>query len=611
MKKTLSLPKDLLRGDSIFALLIFVVVGIFMVNLVVSVWHNVLYKKNVMEKAGIDNIKAVGTMLSRTSEALITANEMSMLRRTVVETGVENKLSTCRVILPDGQVIAASDPASITMIDVPKSWSGEVDEYSEELEANTAKIHFRLDVPGRGQATLEIEAEPRSQLAASIEPQAAQLAVACMALAVMLLVQRHARFRLKAIGAIQDALASVENGESDISTLELDPRLGQEAIVWNNLLGKQQSQKVRAAIDVVKESINVQSDVYNELIAAYDTLPLGLIIVGEQMQVHYANGAAAAFLQTNKQEINNKAITDFLKEQQVIERIRNAVSNIRAKRTVVELKQDNLDITGVLKYTIRPIHREELNCAVVVIEDITQQRVAEAARDSFIAKAAHELRAPLANIRLYAENALENCQQDPENTAKCLDVVNDEVRRLERVVAEILSVSEIEAGSFRPKRDDVHLDVLLDQLQRDYQVQAKEKQIKLEFQLPPKLPKLYSDRDKISLVLQNLLSNAIKYTPQGGEVRVHVTVENNVITIEITDTGIGISAEDKEKIFNKFYRANDKRISDISGSGLGLAIAKEIVKLHGGEISVESEIERGSTFTLTLPISQEVNRSEN
>ena len=113
------------------------------------------------------------------------------------------------------------------------------------------------------------------------------------------------------------------------------------------------------------------------------------------------------------------------------------------------------------------------------------------------------------------------------------------------------------------------------------------------------------DRDKIRLGLHNLIGNALKYTPAGGHVTVTVTVDQGRFVVDVADSGIGISAEDAERIFEKFYRARDRRVTQVKGSGLGLAIAREVIRLHGGDITVQSEPEKGSTFTLWLPIPPE------
>jgi signal transduction histidine kinase len=602
LNKLSVIRRELLSGDSIFGLIIFVIVGIFLANLMVSVWHNVLFQRDVKEKAGVQKLKAVGGMLAKTTECLLAANELSILRRTVAEAGVEQELKSCRVVLPDGGVLADADPSGITVIELPESWQSQSGTYSEKSNRDTVMLSFPLDVPGRGSASLEIAAEVRDRLEAGLEPQTAQMAIACLALASMLLIHRHSRFRLKAISAIQDTLLAVKEGETDISALQLDPSLGLEAVAWNKLLGEKHGQQVRTAIESVKESIGVRCEVFSELAAAYDALPQGLILVGENMHADYANGAAAALLQANRCELTNGQVTQFITDQRVITAIQKAIEDTATERTVVEVEPSGSKADSVLRFTVRPIQREGLSFAMVVIEDITQQRVAEAARNSFIAKAAHELRAPLTNIRLYVENALERCQQDPVNTAKYLGVIGDESGRLERVVSEVLSVSEIEAGSFRLKRDDVRIGALLEQLKTDYEAKAKNKQVKLEFNLPPKLPVLHADRDKIALALQNLVSNAVKYTPEGGQVTVNAAVEKERVTVDVTDTGIGINEQEIEKIFDRFYRAKDERVTEIVGSGLGLAIARDVIRLHGGDISVESEPGKGSTFTLTLPI---------
>ncbi|MCZ6836436.1 MAG: HAMP domain-containing sensor histidine kinase, partial [Planctomycetota bacterium] len=163
-------------------------------------------------------------------------------------------------------------------------------------------------------------------------------------------------------------------------------------------------------------------------------------------------------------------------------------------------------------------------------------------------------------------------------------------------------VSEIEAGSIQLHKDDVRFDTVLEQLEADYQAMAQEKSIDLIFELPPKLPVLQGDRDKIVLAMHNLLGNAMKYTPNGGQVRIVVDSDEKQFTFQVNDSGIGINADELDCIFDKFYRASNSREGSVTGSGLGLALAREVISLHGGDITVESEIKKGSTFTMTLPV---------
>ena len=124
----------------------------------------------------------------------------------------------------------------------------------------------------------------------------------------------------------------------------------------------------------------------------------------------------------------------------------------------------------------------------------------------------------------------------------------------------------------------------------------------MDFDLAPNLSMVRGDRDKIVLALQNLLSNAIKYTTAPGKVHLSAEVKMDKLVVEVCDTGIGINEGDSQRIFEKFFRAKDRRVEKVIGSGLGLAIAREAIRLHGGDITVESEVGKGSRFTLTLPV---------
>jgi signal transduction histidine kinase len=205
-------------------------------------------------------------------------------------------------------------------------------------------------------------------------------------------------------------------------------------------------------------------------------------------------------------------------------------------------------------------------------------------------------------MRLCIETAVEEGSKDPQVLSNSLNVMNQETRRLERMVTEILSVAEIEAGSLRVRKDDVRLDALFESLQTDLAALAKDKEQTLTFELPPKLPVIQGDRDKLVLALHNVIGNAIKYTPQGGKVIVSAKADAKHVHVDVSDTGIGIKPEEQALVFDRFYRSNDPRVSKITGSGLGLALAREVARLHGGDLSVQSEIDKGSTFTMTLPV---------
>lgn len=602
--------RDILRGDSLFALLICVVVGIFLVNLMMSILDNVRFQKNVMQEASIENSRSVGTLLAKTAEVLLTTNELSMLRRTILETSLERRFHYCRIVLPRGGVVAASNPGDINELNLPDSWSGDQGDYSEACNGDTVTLTFPLEVRGRGAASLEIVAGLDKVGGTPLELQTAQMAVVCLALAILLLVHRHTRFRLKAMAAIHDGLSAVMEGTRDVSTLELDPQLGSEAVAWNKLLAARQGQQLRKEIEHVKASMQNIGGTDAELAHLCDVLPYGLVLMDREARVIYANGAAAMLLHKDRDQLIHREISCAVDAEKVIQAAQDAGHSCSAKPSVVEMECDSCGISGILRFTIRPKCGTDSSCVMMLIEDITQQRSAEASRKSFLAKAAHELRTPLTNIRIYVENILDHCKGVSTEIANDLNVINNESRRLERSVSEVLSISEIEAGSFALQRDDVRLNEFMTSLRADYEAAAGEKGITLRFELPPKLPVIRADRDKLSFVVHNLLGNALKYTPSGGHVTVGAEVEPGQVTFTFADTGIGIGKEDLLRIFEAFYRAKDSRVTSLTGSGLGLAITREIVNLHGGSISAESELNKGSTFTLTLPIGVEESGNE-
>jgi two-component system phosphate regulon sensor histidine kinase PhoR len=238
---------------------------------------------------------------------------------------------------------------------------------------------------------------------------------------------------------------------------------------------------------------------------------------------------------------------------------------------------------------------------VVFVQDVTQSKEAEKARDQFLYHVTHELRTPLTNIRAYAETLSQGVIDDEQTVRECYNVIMGETQRLNRLVEDILNVSQLEIGSARINVGQVYLDQLLRKVVQDMQANADGKNIELLLNLPAKMPTLRGDKERLTVVFTNLIGNAIKYTPEGGQTEVRCVAENGRVRISVTDTGIGIDPSDQDRIFDKFYRVDSEQVAAIPGTGLGLAIAKETVRLHGGTLGVESTPGSGSTFTVILP----------
>jgi len=278
----------------------------------------------------------------------------------------------------------------------------------------------------------------------------------------------------------------------------------------------------------------------------------------------------------------------------------------KSVRQRFELKRTLNDGDGVLRISCAPIesgHGASSNF-VWTVRDITQFKLAEAMRTEFVTTATHELRTPLANIRAYAET-LQIADDIPiEEQKEFVNVINAESTRLARFVDELLNLSQMDAGSITIRQSETQFDRLLQDSIENARPQIVKKEQTLETRIPAKLPLLEIDKDKIAACLVNMLGNASKYTPESGVIRLIVEESETELSISVEDTGFGIEEAELPKIFGRFFRSNDPRVRAESGSGIGLSYTHEVARLHGGDLTVESELNKGSQFTLTLPLNK-------
>ena len=224
------------------------------------------------------------------------------------------------------------------------------------------------------------------------------------------------------------------------------------------------------------------------------------------------------------------------------------------------------------------------------------QRLAESEEleRNFLMTVSHELRTPLTAIRGHVEALREGFIEDPEMQAASLDVIASEGARLERLVGEVLDLAKLDARRFTVLREEVDMARLVDQAYAVFGEHAKERNIDYRQEVESE-PVILSDGDRVLQIITNLLSNAFRWTPDGGRVDVALSVDNGRISVSVEDSGPGIGAEERERIFRPFWTHDGK------GTGLGLAIARELAVALGGEIELDSQVGRGSRFELILP----------
>lgn len=244
-------------------------------------------------------------------------------------------------------------------------------------------------------------------------------------------------------------------------------------------------------------------------------------------------------------------------------------------------------------------------------EALEQAREANEIKTQFVSDVSHELRTPLTNIRLYLE-LLETGQ--PARFESYLDTLQRETDRLVTLIEDLLAISRLDAGTATPNPVSLDLNRLAQSLVDDRRRLFSAKELKLEFKPDAPLSRVVADERMLTQVVANLLTNALNYTRPGGRVLVktgeRLSAEQEWVTLTVGDTGLGIQPRDKERIFDRFYRGSAAREEGKPGTGLGLAICKEILERHGGRITVESEPNKGSQFTIWLPKRPESVRSQ-
>jgi two-component system phosphate regulon sensor histidine kinase PhoR len=240
---------------------------------------------------------------------------------------------------------------------------------------------------------------------------------------------------------------------------------------------------------------------------------------------------------------------------------------------------------------------------VIVLHDVTALRRLEQVRTEFVANVSHELRTPLTAIHGYLETLLGGALEEPDHARRFLEIVFRHTERLGRLLDDLTDLSNIELGKVSLQMGPTRLAEVVESVLAIIRPRAESRRVQLLTALPPDLPAVHADRDRLAQILINLVDNAVKYTPEGGLVTVAARPAAGAVEVEVRDTGAGIPPADLPRITERFYRVDKARSRALGGTGLGLAIVKHLVVAHGGELKIESVVDRGTVVRFPLPIS--------
>jgi two-component system phosphate regulon sensor histidine kinase PhoR len=324
-------------------------------------------------------------------------------------------------------------------------------------------------------------------------------------------------------------------------------------------------------------------------------LPVGVVRVDGDHRIAAANERAAALLDATGPLAGRSVMEAFLDAR-------------------LEASLDGVPVGGSATFEHRVgrpdgralllrAHRLDPGDLLVVLEDVTELRRLQQIRTEFIDNLGHELRTPLSTVTLLAETLAREGEVAaiPDKMRERIARIEVETGHLAQMVNEMLDLARIEGGSQLRRDDDVDLGRLAEASAERLRLFAERSGVTLVVEREPGLPSFRGDEARLGQVVVNLVHNAVKFSPDGGEVRLAVRRTGDAIELSVRDHGIGISRADRARIFERFYKADRARVRG-GGTGLGLAIARHVVEGHGGRIVVESEVGKGSTFTVTIPI---------
>ncbi len=323
----------------------------------------------------------------------------------------------------------------------------------------------------------------------------------------------------------------------------------------------------------------------------------GVLVTGEDLEVIAVNAAANRSF-ANGAAIEGQSVSSVTGSEDVARAFRAACTE--NKTSDIHLKYVR---NGTRRYDVHiaPLDLEGRTAAIGFFYDVTQIHRLETIRQEFLSNISHELRTPLTSILAFVETLEEGALEDAENNRHFLGVIRRNGERMRDLIADILELSQIESGNIELKREEIGLSNIVEETFTSLSSMAASKEIILINNVASST-KVRADKKRLDQMLTNLVDNAIRFNRHGGSVTVSDAQMANLQHIYVTDTGEGILPDQIHRIFERFYRVDRARSRDISGTGLGLAIVKHLARLHGGEVTVESQLSIGTKFTIALPI---------
>jgi two-component system phosphate regulon sensor histidine kinase PhoR len=332
----------------------------------------------------------------------------------------------------------------------------------------------------------------------------------------------------------------------------------------------------------------------------------GVMVVDQRRVVRLVNDELLNLFDLQQSPLG-RTVLESLREARVDMIARETIDRGEPRQQEVVLESTALGLPPRhFDISVVPIRspKGEVRGAVVVFHDITRIKQLEVVRQDFVANVSHELRTPLAIFRGYLETLADNPEMPREDSQRILETMKRHSDRLNALVEDLLVLTRLEARQTEAELSTIRVDAFFRQLVRDWHNRANSGAAEIEIEMPDELPSLDADALRLEQVMLNLLDNAVAYSNPPRQVVLSAALHEAQMEIRVADNGIGIPPNDLPHIFERFYRVDKGRSRSSGGTGLGLSIVKHIVQSHGGTVHAESELGKGTTIVLRLPLRQ-------